>query len=136
MTDVTDFAAPFWEGLTDDEIRLPECRACGMAVFPPGPLCPDCGSDDLVWTEVEPTGDLHSFTRQHRTAPGFDSPIVMGMVDLDAGPRLLAPIEAAYDSLSIGDRVRIEATDYDADYDRGRRAGEPFFHAVVVDTDD
>lgn len=136
MTDVTDFAAPFWEGLADDELRLPTCEDCGAVGFPPGPICQECGSRNLAWEPIEPTGTVHSFTRQHRTPPGFESPIVMGTVDLDAGPRLLAPIDADYGALSIGDRVRLEATDYEPEYDRGPRADDPFFRAVLLGAED
>ncbi len=133
MTEIEDFAGPFWEGLNRNEFRVPSCDDCGTVVFPPGPICPECGSDELTWGEIDPVGTLHSVTQQHRTPPGFDSPIVLGMIDLDAGPRLLSPIDAEYEQLSIGDRVRIEAVDYDFAFDRGPRADDPFFTAVVVD---
>jgi Predicted nucleic-acid-binding protein containing a Zn-ribbon len=81
------------------------------------------------WTEAG-DGTLYSFTRQHRTAPGFDSPIVMGIVNLDAGPRLLAPVDADYEELTIGQSVRLEPRDYDQGYDRGDHAEDPFFAAV------
>jgi uncharacterized OB-fold protein len=102
---------------------------CQTVFFPPGPLCPYCGSDDLNWRTAD-EGVLYSFTRQHRTAPGFDAPLVMGIVELNAGPRLLALVEAAYNDLIIGQPVRIEPQKYDHDYDRGRHAGRPFFVAV------
>ncbi|QLG47571.1 Zn-ribbon domain-containing OB-fold protein [Natrinema halophilum] len=132
MTDVSDTAERFWDGLADDVVRLPKCTDCGTVAFPPGLICTDCGCDDFTWTDIDPVGTIHSFTRQHRTAPAFESPIVMGIVDLDAGPRLLAPFAAEYGELSIGDRVRIEPIEYDADYDRGRRADAPFFQAVLA----
>lgn len=135
MTDITDFAAQFWDGLAEDGFRLPECTDCGRIAFPPGPICVDCGSDDLVWTEIEPNGTLHSFTRQHRTAPAFESPIVMGIVDLDVGARLLAPIDAEYGALSIGARVLIESVAYDTEYNRGRRTDDLFFQAVLAGSD-
>jgi len=130
--DLTPASEPFWNALDDGEFRVPACINCGTAFFPPGPLCPHCGSDDLDW-QTAGDGVLYSFTRQHRTAPGFDAPLVVGIVDLDAGPRLLAPVDAPYDDLTVGQAVHVEPREYDHDYDRGRHAERPFFAAVPVD---
>lgn len=126
---------PFWEQLAGGEFRVPECRDCGEAFFPPGPLCPHCGGREFDWTSGE-TGTLYSFTRQHRTAPGFDAPVVMGIVELAAGPRLLAPIAADYDDLTIGQPVRVVPRDYEQDYDREEQSDRPFFAAVPADQED
>lgn len=120
----------FWEALADGEFRVPLCSVCREAFFPPAPLCPHCGGRDIEWTAAD-EGRLYSFTRQHRTAPGFDSPVVMGIVELDIGPRLLAPIAAEYDRLTIGQSVRIEPRPYEQEYSRGERASKPFFAATV-----
>jgi uncharacterized OB-fold protein len=122
-------ADPFWEGLAEGQFRVPVCLDCETAFFPPAPLCPHCGHGEAEWTDAG-RGTLYSFTRQHRTAPGFDSPIVMGIVELDAGPRLLAPVAADYDDLTIGQSVQLDPRPYDHDYDRGDRDGDPFFAAV------
>jgi uncharacterized OB-fold protein len=55
----------------------------------------------------------------------------MGIVELDIGPRLLAPIAAEYDQLTIGQSVRIEPRPYEQEYDRGERGSKPFFAAIV-----
>lgn len=118
---------PFWTGLADGTLRLPHCRACDRVFFPPGPVCPHCHETDSTWTSVDPTGDLHAYTRQHRTAPGVPEPIVVGLVALDAGPRVLARIDATYGELAIGQRVRVVPWAYDEGLDRGARAEAPFF---------
>lgn len=121
---------PFWEALADGEFRVPLCSACGEGFFPPAPLCPHCGDRDTEWIAAD-EGRLYSFTRQHRTAPGFDSPVVMGIVELDIGPRLLTPIAAEYDQLAIGQSVQIEPRPYEQEYGRGERGSKPFFAAIV-----
>lgn len=130
--EIDDPAAHFWAGLEADEFRVPRCQNCGYTFFPPGPLCPDCGSRDIGWM-ISNEGILYSFTRQHRTAPGFDSPLVMGLVDLEAGPRVLTPIDSEYERLQIGQRVRLVSTEYSSEYDRGPRADRPFFAAIPYD---
>ncbi|MFB6171751.1 MAG: Zn-ribbon domain-containing OB-fold protein [Haloarculaceae archaeon] len=121
---------PFWEALADGTVLLQRCTDCEEAYFPPGPVCPRCQSAAVEWIESAAAGDLYAFTRQHRTAPGVPSPVVLGVVELDEGPRLLARVAADYEALSLGDRVAIEACDYEGAVDRGRLDGEPFFRAV------
>lgn len=119
----------FWEALADGRFLVGDCGGCGRAHFPPSPVCPHCGAD-AGWAESGGVGSLYSFSRQHRTAPGFDEPLVVGLVELDEGARLLARVDADYGELSVGDRVAVEPCEYDGGMDRGRLADEPFFRAV------
>lgn len=121
---------PFWDALADGRFLLQRCAACEEAYFPPAPVCPRCHADDVEWIESDAVGDLYAFTHQQRTAPGVPSPVVLGIVELDDGPRLLARVAADYEALDIGDRVALEACDYEDDVDRGRLDGRPFFRAV------
>jgi uncharacterized OB-fold protein len=135
MTDVpTDrYTRPFWEGLANGEFHINWCSVCDSPFFPPAPVCPFCGDRDVSWQEVDPTGRLYSFTRQHTVAPGFEAPLVLGLVELDAGPRLLAPIAAPYEDLTIGTAVELVPVEYDCGYNRGDLAGHPYFEAVPAE---
>lgn len=126
----TPYTDPFWDALEDGAFRIHRCTDCESAYFPPSPVCPYCQSTDVEWIESSATGTLFSFTRQHVTAPGFDDTLVVGVVELDEGPRVLAPIEGSYDALKIGDPVRIEPTAYTQAFDRERLEGKPFFVAI------
>lgn len=136
MTDATTdapegrYSVPFWEALADDRFLVHRCESCASAFFPPAPVCPHCGSQSVEWHEVSGRGQLYSFTRQHTAPPGFEAPLVVGTVELAAGPRLLAPVAAEYDDLAIGTPVEVVATEYDPDYDRGALSEYPFFEAV------
>lgn len=132
MTDAA-YADPFWEALADGRFLIHRCTDCDATFFPPAPICPHCRSGDVEWTPSTGDGALYSFTRQHATADGFPDEIVVGTVALEDGPRVLAPIDGAYEELSIGDPVTIEPWDYPHAYDRGRRSGVPFFVAIPVD---
>ncbi|MFC7157080.1 Zn-ribbon domain-containing OB-fold protein [Halomarina halobia] len=127
------YTRPFWESLRDGTFLIHACESCEERFFPPSPICPRCHSTDVEWTEAAGRGTLFSFTRTHATAAAFDDELVVGVVELDEGPRLLAPIDESYDALTIGDRVAVEATEYDADYDRGWLEGYPFFAASVLE---
>lgn len=122
------YTGRFWEALRDDRFLVGDCPDCGRAHFPPAPVCPDCGARADT-TEADRTGELYSFTRQHRTAPGFESPITLGTVELAAGPRVLMEIRGEYDSLDIGITVRVVVDEYEREYDRGALSGYPMFAA-------
>jgi uncharacterized OB-fold protein len=128
----TEFTAQrFWDALEDGRFLLRRCKECDRTYYPPAPLCPYCYGDDVSWVESDETGTLYSFTRYSRTPPGFGETVVLGLVDLAEGPRVLAPIDAPYEYLEIGTRVRLDIRPYDGGYDRGPLAEKPFFAAVL-----
>lgn len=119
----------FWDALADDRFLLGDCADCGDAHFPPAPVCPHCGAE-AGWTEAAGHGELYSFARQHRTPPGFDAPLTIGLVELPEGPRILMRIAADYDDLEIGLAMTVRAREYEGGFDRGRLADAPFFVAA------
>ncbi|MFC6837952.1 Zn-ribbon domain-containing OB-fold protein [Halomarina ordinaria] len=127
------YTRPFWEALRNDRFLVHACDQCEERFFPPGPICPLCHSTDVDWLETTGHGTVFSFTRTHATAPAFDDEIVLGIVDLDDGPKLLAPFDESYAGLEIGARVGLEAVEYDADYDRGWLEPYPFFVARLLE---
>lgn len=130
---VEPYTRPFWEALRDDRFLIHACERCEETFFPPAPICPHCHSTEVIWTETAGQGALFSFTRTHATAAGFDDELVVGVVALDDGPKLLAPIDEQYASLAIDDAVALEAAEYDADYDRGWLDPYPFFVARLFE---
>lgn len=129
MTDApTWYTERFWEALADGTFLLGHCPRCEEVHFPPAPVCRACDGDAEM-VAADGTGRLHSFTRQHRTGPGFDAPVVLGTVELSEGPRVLMCVDAPYETLTIGQAVTVVAREYDGGYDRGRTAGYPVFVA-------
>jgi len=127
------YTLPFWEALADGRLLVHRCESeCGRVFFPPGPVCPHCGGRDVDWAEVDPRGQLYSYTRQHVTPPGFDAPLVVGLTELAAGPRLLTPIIADYEDLAIGTAVEVVPAEPPGEVDRGDLTGYPYFEAVPV----
>jgi uncharacterized OB-fold protein len=82
----------FWAGTALGELRLQRCGACGSTYFPPQPYCPRCSSDDIEVVRSSGRGALYSYVISHLAAPGFDPPYVIGVVELEEGPRLLTNI--------------------------------------------
>jgi uncharacterized OB-fold protein len=82
----------FWDGTAEGELRLQRCRACESTYFPPQPHCPRCGSDDVDIVNSSGRGFLYSYVISHLSAAGFEAPYVIGVVELEEGPRLLTNI--------------------------------------------
>lgn len=102
-------AREFWRGLSERKLLSRTCRDCGARFFPPRALCPECLGASLEWAEESGRGTLHSWTEVHLASPDFDTPFLLGLVDLEDGRgRLAAEIVGAEPSdLTIGMPVRI-----------------------------
>ena len=82
----------FWEGTRAGEPRLQRCRQNRHTYVPPRPFCPECGSRDVEVFAAKGTGHLYSYVINHRSAPGFEPPYAIAVVELDEGPRLMTNI--------------------------------------------
>ena len=102
---------PFWEGARAKKLMLPRCNICGRFWFPPSQRCRHCLSDDFAWHESAGQGRIYSFVVYHRVYhPGFESdvPYVVGIVELDEGPRILTNIVGApWEEVRCDMRVRV-----------------------------
>lgn len=132
MEECVPYTDPFWEALEDGRFLIQACTDCGDAYFPPAPVCPNCHSEDVNWVESTAEGELYSFTKQHRTAAGFDSPVVLATIDLAEGPRLLVRMDEKYEDLSIGASVELRPIAYSGGAERGRLADHPFFRGCLA----
>jgi NAD(P)-dependent dehydrogenase (short-subunit alcohol dehydrogenase family)/uncharacterized OB-fold protein len=88
--------------------ELPICQDCATIVYPPQEVCRKCLSDKLRWREVSPSGRLLALgTIHHSTDAYFSgrSPLIIGTVQLDAGPIVITRVAAA--CAKINERVRL-----------------------------
>jgi uncharacterized OB-fold protein len=98
---------PFWAGAEAGELRLPFCVRCGRAEWYPRPFCLACGGD-LRWRRASGRGRVYSLTVVRvPVLPDLEPPYVVGLLDLDEGPRFLAAIEASPGEVAIGDPVEV-----------------------------
>ncbi|MDX1615030.1 MAG: Zn-ribbon domain-containing OB-fold protein [Candidatus Promineifilaceae bacterium] len=104
--------------LDQQQLMAARCDQCGALHLPPRPLCPACHSQELSWTEVEGTGRLVAFTSVYvgpstMVAAGYDRqhPYAVGVVELDAGPRISAQLvdldATKSERVAIGQRLRV-----------------------------
>ncbi|MEV8631690.1 OB-fold domain-containing protein [Streptosporangium sp. NPDC051023] len=74
-------------------LEIQRCADCHTLRHPPAPACPKCRSFDWDTLEASRRCTLHSYTVIHHPRDdAFDYPLVVGLVDLEEGPRLVADI--------------------------------------------
>ena len=77
---------PFFRGADSGVLLLPRCRECGKGHWPPRPVCPSCGGDQIEQRGVPARGALYSWTTTYR-APvqglGWATPYTVAIVTLD-----------------------------------------------------
>lgn len=104
----------FWRATAEGRLLLPRCDNCGVAIWYPRQLCPDCGSTSVAWTEASGLGSIYSFSVVHRSAGSYQSvvPYVVAYVELPEGPRVLTNIVGCDpDRVYIGQAVRLVFSD-------------------------
>lgn len=81
------------------------CMRCGLTFFPGREFCIECYQrDHLESVELDTKGVLHTFTVVYRATPDFETPFMVGYIDLKkSGVRIFAPIsDCREEDLSIG----------------------------------
>jgi len=103
----------YWDAAARGELVLPFCVATGRAFWPPSPISPFATGGAVEWRKTAPFGQLiaravyrRGFLKQFEPL----MPYAIGLVELDAGPRLLAHIARADspDAPAAEARVRLQ----------------------------
>lgn len=105
----TKMSAPFWEGIAQQRLLLQYDAKADRYQFYPRPVSLYSGAP-LEWREASGYGKLVAFTECRSPAKGFESlgPYLVGVVKLDEGVKFFTRIvNASYDSLAIGQRMRV-----------------------------
>jgi uncharacterized OB-fold protein len=85
-------------------LNISVCEECGEVLVPPRLRCPECRSEMKVF-EASGLGSVVTHTTVHVVPEGFDPPIMVGLVKLDAGGQVLARADFP---LETGMRVNVE----------------------------
>lgn len=112
LPQMTPLNQPFWDGAKNGKLIMQRCQDCRSWVWCPRPVCGECGSDRLEWTELSGRGKVFAFTVIRevvgRALRGFapDIPYVTAWVDLDDGPRFCSnivgcPIESVHIDMPV-----------------------------------
>ena len=100
----------FWEGVNRGELLLQHCVDCGARRHPPGPMCPACRSTRWEARAASGRGRLLSWVIPHEPLlPGFERGYVVGLVELEEGPRILTNL-TGIDRGQVRNDMALEAT--------------------------
>lgn len=75
-------------------LNASRCKDCGLSVFPPSAVCPDCLSENQQSLRLSSSGKLYSYTQIHVAPPTWVVPYIIGYVDLPEGVRLFGKVDA------------------------------------------
>jgi uncharacterized OB-fold protein len=104
-----DVDPTFWAEAAAGRLSFQRCADCGYLRWPPATLCPECWSPASAWEPVERGGTIWSFGIYDRAFdPAFEDavPYVVALVELDAGPRMIANVVGVEPKdVTIGMRV-------------------------------
>jgi len=101
----------FYKYVEEGKLMAAKCNKCGTIHLPPRPACTNCFSKDLKWTEIQPRGQLLTYTVIHVAPKQFETltPYPVGILKLENGPQLLGMIQhTTPDKLKIGMTVTVE----------------------------
>lgn len=98
------YEKPFWAAVQGGELKLQTCAQCRHVWYPPGPVCPDCLSEQWTFEPMSGRGKLVAWTVFHRQYfPDIPVPYLVASIELEEGPLLignvlgLAPADARLD---------------------------------------
>ena len=85
---------PYWDGAMAGELRLPRCRDCGGAYFPPSPVCPACTSRAIEWFTASGDATLYSYVIHQRPSKlwNVEGPMSVALVALAEGPMVVSTV--------------------------------------------
>ncbi|MCE2488050.1 MAG: Zn-ribbon domain-containing OB-fold protein [Desulfurellaceae bacterium] len=108
---VSSLNRPYWEGLTQRRLVMPQCDECGKFWYPPTPFCPECWSRDFTWQQLSGRGRVNSWVVFHQayfSSFKDDIPYNVAEVELEEGPRLLTNlVEVDNADIRIGLAVEV-----------------------------
>ena len=76
---------PYWDASRERRLIAQRCDDCGKWFAPADAACPNCFSTNWTWQESTGKGTLYSFSAMHRVLPGYPSPTILAVVELDEG---------------------------------------------------
>jgi len=91
-------------------IEASKCTDCGHVVVPPRTVCPFCGpaAKEMIPTDLEPSGEIVTYTVLEMPPEGFEAPVVLGLVGLEGGASVLCMgYSKDKDSIQIGTKVEV-----------------------------
>lgn len=108
---------PFWQHVSQGELRLQQCTSCSHLRYPPAAMCPRCMSFDAAWQPLSGRGTVFAWTVFHRQYfPQLPAPYAVVSVRTEEGPLLIGNlVDCEIGALRHGMPVRAVFADVEAD---------------------
>ncbi len=87
-----------------------KCSSCGNLMFPAREVCNKCGSTKVTKVKLSGKGTLITYTVNYQSLPGMEKvqPNYVGLIRLDEGIEIVAPLTDVDENIREG--TRVEAT--------------------------
>ncbi len=95
------------------------CPTCGAHYFPTREVCAGCLTEDLETVALPRRGTLYTYTVVHQSTPAFETPYVLGYVDLEGPVRVMGQIDLEPGDVEIGMDLELKIVPWGTD-DEGR----------------
>ena len=83
----------WWERINEGELTIQRCKQCGTLRHPTRPMCWKCQSIEWDFIVASGKGFVYSFVVMHHPPfPGFEYPLIVGVIELEEGTRLVTNI--------------------------------------------
>jgi uncharacterized OB-fold protein len=92
-------------------LEAKKCKKCGIVLFPPRLICPECKGREFEDTKLADKGKILTYTIIRVPPHQFvdQAPFAVGIAELDDGVKLTGQIvDCDFEDLKIGQRVKIE----------------------------
>ena len=89
---------------------MPRCEDCGLVIFYPRSICPECRSRNTTWVDLSGRGTVYSYTVTRRIGGRWKdhTPLVVAYVELEEGPRMVTNlVDCDPESVEIGVSVEV-----------------------------
>jgi uncharacterized OB-fold protein len=112
-------SASFYQFLGEKKLMASRCRNCQELYLPPHAICSKCHSSDMEWVELKGDGKLAAFTSicvgpTSTLEEGYDrdNPYVVGVVQLEEGPKVSGRVQGLDarkpEGIKVGTPVTVE----------------------------
>ena len=118
MTETTGTAetAPFtieqfYKFIAEKKLMAVKCENCGSVFVPPRPMCTNCFSKELAWTQLDTKGELITYTIIYIAPEHFQplAPYAYGIVELQDRLRLPGMIKGIeHEKIKVGMELEVD----------------------------
>jgi uncharacterized OB-fold protein len=105
----------WWERINEGELTIQRCKQCGTLRHPTRPMCWKCQSLEWDYVVASGKGSVYSYVVIHHPPfPGFEYPLIVGVIDLEEGTRLVTNIVGIdHKDVKIGMPVKLSIENVD-----------------------